>query len=248
MDIIYPELGTMQEEWMWLCAENGYTTYIPACDLSLCYFLKRYGIIFVNVVNRFFNCNYLGYNPDHSVCCAKTVNIQTMISCHHMSLENFDYLESAPSSCEGKEKFWALTAEDLAAAVKVVSGWEADSIGLGQESTNAILDVSENFYDSKTASGFADALECGGKSDWFVPSKSELDLMYQNLASQEIGEFSDGYYWSSSYYLAGRAWNRPFSDGVSFDGKINNGANDDGSGTVAVLEIAKAFQKAKNEG
>ena len=93
MDIIYPELGTMQEEWMWLCAENGYTTYIPACDLSLCYFLKRYGIIFVNVVNRFFNCNYLGYNPDHSVCCAKTVNIQTMISCHHMSLENFDYLE-----------------------------------------------------------------------------------------------------------------------------------------------------------
>ena len=93
MDIIYPELGTMQEEWMWLCAENDYTTYIPACDLSLCYFLKRYGIIFVNVVNRFFNCNYLGYNPDHSVCCAKTVNIQTMISCHHMSLENFDYLE-----------------------------------------------------------------------------------------------------------------------------------------------------------
>lgn len=93
MDIIYPELGTMQEEWMWLCAENGYTTYIPACDLSLCYFLKRYGIIFVNVVNRFFNCNYLGYNPDHSICCAKTVNIQTMISCHHMSLENFDYLE-----------------------------------------------------------------------------------------------------------------------------------------------------------
>jgi hypothetical protein len=132
--------------------------------------------------------------------------------------ENFDYLESAPSSCEGKEKLWALTAEDLASAVKVVSGWEADSIGLGQESTNAMLGVSKNFYDSKTASGFADALECGGKSDWFVPSKSELDLMYQNLASKEIGEFSDGYYWSSSYYLAGRAWNRPFSDGVSFDG------------------------------
>jgi hypothetical protein len=132
--------------------------------------------------------------------------------------ENFDYLESAPSLCEGKEKFWALTPEDLASAVKVVSGWEADSIGLGQESTNAMLGVSENFYDSKTASGFADALECGGKSDWFVPSKSELDLMYQNLALNEIGDFSDGYYWSSSYYLAGRAWNRPFSDGVSFDG------------------------------
>ena len=31
-------------------------------------------------------------------------------------------------------------------------------------------------------------------------------------------------------------------------GKVFNGADDDGSGTVAVLEIAKAFQIAKNEG
>lgn len=32
------------------------------------------------------------------------------------------------------------------------------------------------------------------------------------------------------------------------DGKIFNGADDDGSGTVALIEIAKAFQLAKNEG
>lgn len=32
------------------------------------------------------------------------------------------------------------------------------------------------------------------------------------------------------------------------NGKIHYGADDDGSGTVAVLEIAKAFQKAKEEG
>ena len=32
------------------------------------------------------------------------------------------------------------------------------------------------------------------------------------------------------------------------DGKVFNGADDDGSGTTALLEIAKAFQKAKNEG
>jgi len=36
--------------------------------------------------------------------------------------------------------------------------------------------------------------------------------------------------------------------GISADGKINNGADDDGSGTVSVLEIAEAFQKAKAEG
>jgi Zn-dependent M28 family amino/carboxypeptidase len=32
------------------------------------------------------------------------------------------------------------------------------------------------------------------------------------------------------------------------NGEIYNGADDDGSGTVALLEIGKAFQKAKNEG
>ena len=36
--------------------------------------------------------------------------------------------------------------------------------------------------------------------------------------------------------------------GISQDGEINNGADDDGSGTVAVLEIAQAFKKAADEG
>ncbi|WP_149276400.1 M28 family peptidase [Pareuzebyella sediminis] len=36
--------------------------------------------------------------------------------------------------------------------------------------------------------------------------------------------------------------------GITADGEINNGADDDGSGTVAVLEIAEAFQKAVEAG
>lgn len=36
--------------------------------------------------------------------------------------------------------------------------------------------------------------------------------------------------------------------GVDSDGKINNGADDDGSGTVALLELAQAFSRAKNAG
>ena len=92
MDIIHTELNTMQEEWTWICFENGYHTYTPACDLSLCYFLKRRGITFVNVEHRFFNCNYLGYYFGVHDCCAKYVNLATMISCHHMSPEDFDIL------------------------------------------------------------------------------------------------------------------------------------------------------------
>ncbi|MEN8789057.1 MAG: M28 family peptidase [Flavobacteriaceae bacterium] len=36
--------------------------------------------------------------------------------------------------------------------------------------------------------------------------------------------------------------------GISSNGKINNGADDDGSGTVAMLEIAEAFKKAVDTG
>jgi len=36
--------------------------------------------------------------------------------------------------------------------------------------------------------------------------------------------------------------------GISASGEINNGADDDGSGTVALLEIAEAFKKAKDAG
>ncbi len=36
--------------------------------------------------------------------------------------------------------------------------------------------------------------------------------------------------------------------GVEEDGQINNGADDDGSGTVAILEIAEAFQQAVEDG
>jgi Peptidase family M28 len=36
--------------------------------------------------------------------------------------------------------------------------------------------------------------------------------------------------------------------GISANGEINNGADDDGSGTVSVMELAEAFAKAKAEG
>jgi len=36
--------------------------------------------------------------------------------------------------------------------------------------------------------------------------------------------------------------------GMTQDGKINNGADDDGSGTVALLEIAQAFRQAEKKG
>lgn len=94
---LYPQLHTFQEEWRDTCVACNSNTYIPACDVSICYFLKMFNIRFHHAHNRFFNCNYLGYNRTPSglhTCCARTVDIRTMIACHSMSPEDFDTLHA----------------------------------------------------------------------------------------------------------------------------------------------------------
>jgi uncharacterized repeat protein (TIGR02543 family) len=64
----------------------------------------------------------------------------------------------------------------------------------------------------------------GGYTDWHLPTKSELDLMYQNLAKEGLGGFSSANYWSSSEYGYGStfAWEQSFSSGFQdYDYKSN---------------------------
>ena len=53
----------------------------------------------------------------------------------------------------------------------------------------------------------------GGFSDWFLPSKDELYLVYTNLKVQGLGGFSGGYYWSSSETSVNSVWDQTFSNG-----------------------------------
>lgn len=50
-------------------------------------------------------------------------------------------------------------------------------------------------------------------SDWFLPSKDELNLMYQNLKVQSVGGLISDFYWSSSEYDYSFVWYQIFYDG-----------------------------------
>ena len=56
----------------------------------------------------------------------------------------------------------------------------------------------------------------GGFTDWHLPDRSELDLMYKNLKQNGLGGFSsnrDNWYWSSTEYSNFSAYCQDFSDG-----------------------------------
>ncbi|NNF65924.1 MAG: hypothetical protein HKM98_00275, partial [Gammaproteobacteria bacterium] len=64
------------------------------------------------------------------------------------------------------------------------------------------------------AADIADNYALAGFTDWFLPSKDELNLMYLNLHRFGLGGFAVGDYWSSSEVSSGNAWLQFFFNGV----------------------------------
>ena len=124
----------------------------------------------------------------------------------------FDYLEAAPSSCEGTSKTWSSDTTNLKTAL---SGWAIRAlraVGSGQANTTAMMTSSGSYVaDTSGAAFYSDSLTCGGESDWFLGSLDEMKLMYDNL--QGVGGFASGGYWSSSEVDALYAWRQNFNDG-----------------------------------
>ncbi len=62
-------------------------------------------------------------------------------------------------------------------------------------------------------------LSLGGETDWYLPSKYELNLMCENIGQVNalglgnIGSFSNSVYWSSTEYDNGTVWAQSFFNG-----------------------------------
>jgi len=67
-----------------------------------------------------------------------------------------------------------------------------------------------------TAVTTASSYKGGGYTDWRLPTRSELDLMYKNLKRNDLGGFSDKRYWSSETEAGypDYAWFNQFSTGT----------------------------------
>ena len=89
-----------------------------------------------------------------------------------------------------------------------------------------------------TAVSLCSNLTLGGYSDWFLPSKDELNLMWTNLADSDstgsnsgvtdsgnLGDFAASVYWSSTEDDSGYAWFQYFTIGSQYRYNKNNSFN-----------------------
>lgn len=90
----------------------------------------------------------------------------------------------------------------------VVTGATGTAIGTGQANTTAIVTIQGA---GSYAAQLCNDLTVGSYSDWYLPSKDELNKLFLNRLA--IGGFAAPYlYWSSSEYNANLAWNQNFSN------------------------------------
>ncbi|WP_052158304.1 MopE-related protein [Lacinutrix jangbogonensis] len=97
----------------------------------------------------------------------------------------------------------------------LISGADGTAIGTGNQNT---IDIEAQCSTLNTAADICANLTLEGFSDWYLPSKDELNLMYLNLkVGANIGGFTNYVYWSSSEIDANKAWYQDFSNGSQGD-------------------------------
>jgi len=80
--------------------------------------------------------------------------------------------------------------------------------GYGQANTTLIVN---GCSEAGTAARICDELVLNGFSDWYLPSGKELDYMY--YASDDFGNFSQGYYFSSTEIIYNQSYALDFTTG-----------------------------------
>jgi len=134
--------------------------------------------------------------------------------------DGWRYLEAAPSDESIQGMVWSNGSF-------TTTGATATAIGTGQANTTTIVNSQgAGIY----AAQWCNDLTIGIFSDWFLPSKDELNQMYLNLRGFGVGNFNTddppaSDYWSSSEdaISGGNAWVQVFSSGYQgTGGKSNN--------------------------
>jgi len=135
--------------------------------------------------------------------------------------DGWRYLEAAPESTEFRTE-WGADGQNVAGTDM--------SVGSGRRNTQLIVEHLNSTGESNGAAQICAAMDINGFTDWFLPSKDELNLMHINLGQKGLGGFKTvndrtiwtHIYWSSSQFSTSIAWHQNFNSGTQdIDNKVN---------------------------
>ena len=89
-----------------------------------------------------------------------------------------------------------------------ISGADGTAIGTGAQNT---INIMNGCSTAGIAARLCGDLVLGGYSDWYLPSKDELNKLYLNRNT--IGGFAYNWYWSSTEVYVTNAWGQDFFSG-----------------------------------
>lgn len=112
-------------------------------------------------------------------------------------------LVAAEADQSGTDAHWTLVRTMQS------TGAEGTAYGTGLRNTDTIISVqgTSDMYAARLARSYTG----GGYTDWFLPSKDELNMLHQNMTL--IGGFQRATYWSSSHWDGPTVWVQFFDDG-----------------------------------
>ena len=109
----------------------------------------------------------------------------------------------------------------------VIYGADGTAVGTGNQNT---IDIENGCATSGTAADICANISLNGYTDWFLPSKDELNLLY--LQKTVVGGFASAYYWSSTEYDAS------FAVGIAFN---SGGTYTNLKGNASYVRAVRAF-------
>lgn len=126
------------------------------------------------------------------------------------------YFEVAPSASQ-VTRTWSSEAN----WVSPVAGADGTAIGTGEQNTADIVAQSGNLSAS-SAAVYASEYSVNGYSDWFLPSKNEVNELKNNFS---VLGLNSGYYWTSSESSGSLAWMVQVHSGDAFADETNKSAS-----------------------
>jgi hypothetical protein len=140
----------------------------------------------------------------------------TPFTCGPTLAETCTYLEAAPTS--GINAWteaiyvWSETNAGIGATAQGVE------IGTGFKNTLAM--IGQNSAGASGAGNVAQAFRGPNNlTDWFLPSKNELNQLYLRKADSTVEGFLNYYYWSSTEADANYAWSQGFINGYNYNNR-----------------------------